>query len=239
MPQNSMEGQHLQDKPSWAGLGPSIPARRRLGEEIGSKHDHWLIAMRQDWRLPPLLVCIKTSGSGSGEFSGGFSGEFSGGFKGEFSGEFSGGFAGGFSGLPSSSGVPPHQKFFLWTFCICNRQHTWIHFQIRFEFSEQDWPPSSKILTLHLVHKDLTDSWIPASSLTHPIEKDGFSELLISIGDDQLNAEKRIYLILPFSIWVVGVNILALFAKGGLKIQSPSACGQIYLNYLIILIILS
>ena len=112
MPQNSMEGQHLQDKPSWAGLGPSIPARRRLGEEIGSKHDHWLIAMRQDWRLPPLLVCIKTSGSGSGEFSGGFSGEFSGGFKGEFSGEFSGGFAGGFSGLPSSSGVSATSKIF-------------------------------------------------------------------------------------------------------------------------------
>ena len=53
------------------------------------------------------------------------------------------------------------------------------------QFSEQIWPPSSKILTLELVHKDLADSWVPAGSLAHPIEKYGCSELLVPISHDQ------------------------------------------------------
>ena len=36
------------------------------------------------------------------------------------------------------------------------------------QWSKQIWPPISKILTLNLLHKDLTDFRIPASSLTHP-----------------------------------------------------------------------
>ena len=165
--------------------------------------------MQQAWHLRLLLDCIKTSGSGLGEFSGGF------------------------SGFPCSCGVsstlrcfPLYDLHLHWTTHLDtfpNRKWTFSLNKLK--------PPSSKILPLNLVHKDLTHSRIPACSLTHPFkEKDGFPELLISIGNDQLNDEKRIYLILPSSSWVVGVNIWALFEKGVLKIQSPSACGQNHLQ---------
>ena len=103
--------------------------------------------MQQAWHLQLLLDCIKTSGSGLGEFSGGF------------------------SGFPCSCGVSSTLRCFpLYKLHLHCTTHLDTFPNCKWIFSLNKLkPPSSKILPLKLVHKDLTDSRIPACSLTHPL----------------------------------------------------------------------